>query len=579
MELIKVATTERNGSRPSTEGDRSVFSAIALCAKPNLTAERRTTPRVSRACRSSASNREAGVRVGKRSGWLPRWILAMLACAIGLAPAAQATERSAGYMAALESIHRTELHGHAGFLADDARGGREPGTPGSRESADYLTDRLAEIGLQGAGPDGGFVQPFDPNFRNVLAILPGTDRQLRQEYVVIAAHYDHVGLGTKQNSRGPLGEIHNGADDNASGVSGVLELAEAFTMLGEPPRRSILFALWDAEEKGLLGSAHWVAQPTVPLDRVVFVCNLDMIGRLRGDRVEIYGSRSAYGLRRLVSTQNEAAEFLLDFSWEMEPNGDHWPFFDRGIPGVMFHTGTHDDYHRPSDDVDRLDFEGIERVSRLVFRVAHEVANADAAPAFREPSRRETEAVRRGLHAPPPPSSGRLGIAWQDEPGGAVSISRIVAGSPAEQAGLKAGDRVVSVGGQPVRSTDDLAGSLMEAASPAVVGVGRRELELPLEISIPLVGPPTRLGITWRTDEAEPGTVIVTSVAAGSPADRAGLIAGDRIYQVGGHDFATDAGFAELARTLPGPLTVTIERDGRLRVVEILVDVKSDRAV
>jgi hypothetical protein len=541
---------------------------------------REVLPRPLRLVFPNIEIRVRGVFVARRSKCIACWTLVLLAGLLALAARpATALERSAGFLAAMESIRGSELHNHAAFLADDAREGREPGTPGSRQSADYLADHLAELGLLGAGPDGGFVQPFDPHFRNVLAILPGSDPRLRQEYVVIAAHYDHVGFGNKQNSRGPLGEIHNGADDNASGVSGVLEVAQAFTTLATPPRRSILLALWDAEEKGLLGSAHWVARSTVPLDRLVFVCNLDMIGRLHGERLEIYGTRSAAGLRRLASTQNEAAQFLLDFSWEMKPDGDHWPFFDRGIPGLMFHTGVHDDYHRPSDDIDRLNFDGMEQVARFVFGVAHEVANADARPQFRTAARRETEAARRGLHAPPPPSSDRLGIAWQEAKEGTVAISRIAAGSPADRAGLLTGDRLVSVAGQPVRTAEEVAGSLMKAASPAVIGVARTAAGLPLEISIPLEGPPTRLGITWRTDDAEPGTVIVTSVAAGSPADRAGLIAGDRIYQVGGQDFTDDARFAELIRTQPSPLAILVERDGRLRVIEVRLDAHVSRAV
>ena len=188
-----------------------------------------------------------------------------------------------------------------------------PALRGGRLAGDYVDAQLVAMGLHGAGTDGAFVQPFGDDFRNLLAVIPGSDPKLRQQYLVLSAHYDHIGYGTKRNSFGTVGQIHNGADDNASGISGLLEVAQALTMLPEPPRRSILLAFWDAEEKGLLGSTHWTSHPTVPLKQVVLLINTDMIGRLRGDRLILMGSRTGYGLRRLICQDNLKPDLLLEF--------------------------------------------------------------------------------------------------------------------------------------------------------------------------------------------------------------------------------------------------------------------------
>ncbi len=179
-------------------------------------------------------------------------------------------------------------------------------------------------------------------------MLEGSDPDLKRDCILVGAHYDHVGYGTRRNSRGPWGYIHNGADDNASGVSGVLELAQAVTLLDSPPKRSILFALWDGEEKGLLGSKHWAAHPTVPLQDVVMAFNVDMIGRLRGNSVHVFGTRTARGLRRWASEANQLTDLLIDFSWELKANSDQFSFVERRIPTLMLHTGLHDEWHRPS---------------------------------------------------------------------------------------------------------------------------------------------------------------------------------------------------------------------------------------
>jgi hypothetical protein len=488
---------------------------------------------------------------------------------------APATASDAAYLAGLESIHSEELDAHVRYLADDALEGREAGTAGGRKAGDYLAAQLEGLHLRGAGVDGGYFQPFGRGF---LALVEGRDPELKRQYVVVGAHYDHLGYGNKRASRGPLGQIYNGADDNGSGTSALLELAEAFTVPPAPPKRSILFAFWDAEEKGLLGSKHWVKHPTVPLKAVRVMLNADMIGRLRDERLDVFGTRSGYGWRRLLGEANRRPALELKFPWKVKRDSDHWPFWERGTPVLEFSTGMHDDYHRPSDDAERIHVEGMCRVTQLEFTVAYDLANREDVTAFRAAGRAEHDEASQG---PLPALKGlldgmlgrpkRLAIDWEQRsaPEQGVWLTGVVAGSSADEAGLEPGDRIVTFAGRPIRTSDELTWAVASAASPAPLVVIRSAHEGPLELSVRLDGNPMRLGIYWRTDEAEPGAVILTYVVPGSPAAQAGLQPGDYVYQIDGHDFTDDAQFAQKARTLPGPLRLLVERGGRLRTAEI----------
>jgi S1-C subfamily serine protease len=482
----------------------------------------------------------------------------------------RAAEKSSSYLAALESITDQDLSRYVGRLADNAMEGREAGTRGGCAAADYLAEQFARVHLRGAGNDGGFFQPFAPNFRNVLGIIQGSDPELRNQVIVVGAHYDHVGYGGRGMSLGPYGYIHPGADDNASGVSAVLELAEAFTFLPSPPKRSVLFAAWDAEEKGLLGSKQWTAHPTVPLNQVVAGLSMDMIGRLRDDHLIIFGSRSGCGWRRLLSCQNDGLGLAMEFSWSLKPNADHYPLFDRNIPVIMAHTGVHENYHQPSDGTKLINGPGMMRVTRLLFAMVYDMAERPAAvPGFRAAGRQETPATEKAILAQVGKPVDRLGVGWVDDPAtaGGVRVSLVAAGSPAERAGLRLGDRITRFAGRDIRNDNDFFAAVSSAESPAAMAVNRPGDEKSLDLTAELPGSPLRWGIAWGVDDAEPGTIILVHVVPGSPAANAGLKAGDRIYQVGGRDFADEWAFAQLAKTLPEPVQLLVERDGRLRTV------------
>ncbi len=350
-----------------------------------------------------------------------------------LGSAARAEE--VNLLEALESVTTEELKGHIDFLADDTLEGREAGSRGGHAAATYLVKEFEKHKLVPAGDNNSYFQGFNGASRNILGVLEGSDPKLKQEVIVLAAHYDHVGYGRAGNSYGPFGYIHNGADDNASGVSGLLEIIDAIRRLPTPPKRTILFALWDAEEQGLIGSRFWISRPTLPLQRVVLDINIDMIGRLKDDKVEAYGSRTLVGSRRLLSELNTATQLALDFDWRIKADSDHHPFFAQNIPFLMLHTCLHENYHRPSDDVHLLNFTGMQRVTRLTLETLLHYAEVEKIPKFREISRSESPREQQILEQSQLPQRPRFGLPWKKEAGEELQIifQAPTAGSPADR--------------------------------------------------------------------------------------------------------------------------------------------------
>lgn len=381
----------------------------------------------------------------------------------------------------------------------------------------FIVKELERLKLPGAGDKGSYYQRFDNGLANVLAILEGSDPELKQQVIVIGAHYDHVGYGTARNSYGPTGYIHNGADDNASGVAGLLAIATAFCKLPTPPKRSVAFAFWDGEEAGLLGSKYWVEHPTISLNRVAAAINIDMIGRLRGGKVEVYGVRTSPGFRRLVSEQNEGVDLLLDFVLELKGNSDHYSFYSHQAPIIFFHTGLHGDYHRPSDDVEKINVPGLKQTATLIFKTAYELAEEPRRPAFRAASTREAQSTLEAIeNAAPPRAPGRLGVSWDERAEGIV-VRGVAPQSPAAKAGLRAGDRIETAAGRSLRSPEEFRSLVLAAESPLWLGIRRAGVAEPLRAHVDLQGAPTRLGLGWRIDDAEPEAMIVNKLVPGAP--------------------------------------------------------------
>jgi hypothetical protein len=289
-------------------------------------------------------------------------------------------------------------------------------------------------------------QPEGVAAQNVVALLPGRDPALRGQYVVIGAHFDHLGRSaTGAMDPEARDAIRNGADDNASGTAALLELARLFA--ARPARRSIIVAHFTGEELGLLGSQWFVDHPPVPLDSVAAMVNFDMVGRLRNDKLIVYGVATARELPAIVDSANGSPALTISAVGDGFGPSDHSSFYAKGIPVLHFFTDLHDDYHRASDDADRINAAGEARVVDLAERVVRAIADR---PARLTPVR---------AAAPAPAAGGREGsnvylgsipdMSAGDAPG--LRLSGVRAGSPADAAGLRAGDVIVELGGQPVK--------------------------------------------------------------------------------------------------------------------------------
>ncbi|MCA9039929.1 MAG: M20/M25/M40 family metallo-hydrolase [Planctomycetaceae bacterium] len=470
-------------------------------------------------------------------------------------------------------IDEADLKRHITFLASDSIEGRESGSRGGRAAAGYLVSELQKYGLQPAAGSNDYYQEFGSGYRNILALLPGSDPALRDQVIMIGAHYDHVGYGNSQNSLGPIGQIHNGADDNASGTSLLLELAQAFSEQNIKPKRSILFAFWDAEERGLVGSRHWIANPTIDFDRVKFYFNYDMVGRLTANSLEVYGTRTATGLQRQLVRHNHSPSFRLVYNWDNKGDSDHFPFFSKRIPYLMLHTGKHEDYHRPSDDAHKINYEGITQLTCFSARLLWEEADQAESISFRPESTSETEFIRRGIQTLNGTNPDRLGLTALPTSGNQdhIQVNQVLAGSPAAGVGLRSGDRILKFGDLPVGSLV-FQSLVLKAESPVEVTYIRPPSQERKKVLIRLNGKPQLLGISLHVDKAEPGSVRITRVRPGSPAQYAGLEKNDIIWSVNDVWPLSQEEFFETLQSVPPDqkqLDLIIEREGQLQKIKV----------
>ena len=288
---------------------------------------------------------------------------------------------------------------------------------------------------------------------NVVAVLPGSDPHLNHESVIIGAHYDHIGFGHygARNSS-TQGQIHHGADDNASGTAVLLDLARRLSESDTKPARTIVFAAFSAEELGLFGSRHYVNHPAVPVSSTKAMINLDMIGRLRDDRVTVFGTRSAEEFSDII--KSAAKQLGLEIS-ESDGIGrsDHMSFYSKKIPTLHFFTGVHSDYHAPGDTWDKLNLEGMAKIRELVLATTRSIANSNAPLNFVSlPSAPVAQSTSEG-----PSSTTYLGII-PDYSGAneGVRLAGVSAGSPAALAGLREGDVIVMLAETKVQNLEDL---------------------------------------------------------------------------------------------------------------------------
>ena len=308
---------------------------------------------------------------------------------------------------------------------------------------------------------------------NVVAILEGSDPLLKKEAVVIGAHYDHLGRG-EFGSLAPdrRGEVHNGADDNASGAAGLLELARAFAQQPRP-RRSLVLVAFSGEEAGLVGSREYVADPRVPLAKTVAMVNLDMIGRLQSGMLFVFGTETSPDFPKLVRRAADAARMGVNLTQGTFSPSDQTSFVARGVPVLFFFTGNHGDYHTPDDDASHIDSAGEAGVLEVVYRAVRELLDADGRPALIAVEQRDLSVGEPGYG----PYLGTIPD-FGGKPGTGVLLQGVRKGSPAEIAGLRAGDRIVEFDGVAVANLEEYAALLFGArAGQRVVIVAVRDGE------------------------------------------------------------------------------------------------------
>ncbi|MBA2733369.1 MAG: M20/M25/M40 family metallo-hydrolase [Acidobacteria bacterium] len=330
---------------------------------------------------------------------------------------------------------------------------------------------------------------------NVVGILEGSDPVLKKEAIVIGAHYDHLGRGGSGSLATREGDIHHGADDNASGVAGMLELARIFSAERAKTKRTLVFIAFSGEEEGLLGSNYYVNHPIVPLGQTVAMINMDMIGRMKENKLMIGGVGTARQWRDWIQAENikaetsrtpegfKAARSIDQFTLSLNEDGygpsDHSSFYAKQIPVLFFFTGTHDDYHKPTDTAEKVNYDD-ER--RILFFIAGLLRSIDAA-APRRPTYTTAKSESQGR------SMGfRVYLGTIPNYGGSsdgLKLDGVREDSPAAKAGMKANDRIVRMAGREVRNVYDYTYALgeMKAGQEYEVEVVRGSETLKLKIT------------------------------------------------------------------------------------------------
>jgi len=318
---------------------------------------------------------------------------------------------------------------------------------------------------------------------NVLAYLPGKTN----EYIIIGAHYDHLGYGDS-NSLAPsqIGQIHPGADDNASGTAGVLELARLFAPMKGKLDRGILFASFSGEELGLLGSAEWVKEPTLPLDKCIAMLNMDMIGRINDNKVYIGGVGTGSTFKSVLEQAQKQSDsnFKIEYSAGGYSASDHTSFVAKKIPVLFFFSGLHSDYHKPSDTWDKINAPSAAQLLDMVSDVALQLVSASAPPTFITVTEDKPIGGISGGGGGYGPYFGSIPDFGEVKDG--VRFSDVRPGSPAAKAGLQAGDILVQFGDKPIHNLYDFTDALRRSKVGQVVEVKVLREGKPITASVKL---------------------------------------------------------------------------------------------
>jgi len=290
--------------------------------------------------------------------------------------------------------------------------------------------------------------------KNVVALLEGSDPVLKNEYLIVGAHYDHLGYGGKNSgSRAPdTIAIHNGADDNASGTAANLEVFEKLAANRKDIKRSIMYIAFTAEEMGLIGSKYFTNNPLVDLSKIKFMFNFDMVGRLNPEtkNLSIGGTGTAEGLEELIKSYADKSGMNVKFSSEGYGPSDHASFYAKDVPVMFLFTGIHEDYHTPKDDANLINYEGEKLVADLTYDMIVDIANRPEAMKYKEAGPKEQQSASRRMRV----SLGIMpDVASSDIKG--VRADAVIDGKPASKAGMKKGDIITAIDGKTINDIYD----------------------------------------------------------------------------------------------------------------------------
>jgi Zn-dependent M28 family amino/carboxypeptidase len=300
------------------------------------------------------------------------------------------------------------------------------------------------------------VQHIKRSDNNVVALIPPAGDPTLAEYLLVGAHYDHLGRGDAHSLEhsGEEGKIHNGADDNASGTAVVVELARAFASeRSQHPdafKRGLIFGLWSGEELGIIGSSDFVEHPPVNLSNITAYVNFDMVGRLNENKLYLQGVGSSSVWRKLIEKRNVAAGFNVVLQDDPYLPTDVTAFYPKGMPVMHFFTGSHEDYHRPTDTADKINYDGMERIATFAYGIIADLLVAPQRPDYLTVAHSDKDTGgREQLRA----YLGTIPDYTTEVEG--VKLSGVRSGGPAEKAGVKGGDVIVEFGGQQIKNIYD----------------------------------------------------------------------------------------------------------------------------
>jgi hypothetical protein len=404
----------------------------------------------------------------------------------------------------------------------DARAGASSDNQGSTATREGLSQNITSTVITRL-PMGGLDLSLTTNVarrevpaNNVIGVLPGSDPNLKNEAIVVGAHYDHLGRGGEGSIAPREGEIHHGADDNASGTAALIELARIFSSQNPKPRRTIIFIAFSGEEEGLIGSSYYVNHPIVPLANTVAMINMDMIGRLKDNKLIVGGVGTAQQWRSMIDSSNSlqgttltlnaprseglpsshtmpivigangrpvvtidaTKKFALTLNEDGFGPSDHSSFYAKQVPVLFFWTGTHDDYHKPSDTADKINYEGEARIVSMVANIVRDIDQNDKRPTYtvaKSESQGRSSGFRVYLGTIPNYADSNDGL----------KLDGVRDDSPASKAGLKAGDKIVKMAGRDVKNVYDYTYALgeMKAGQEYQVEIVRGSERLMLKIT------------------------------------------------------------------------------------------------